>query len=210
LGEGTAREAGSAVDHHPAAAADPGPAHEVELQRRVVPLADLVEGDEQRHAVRLFELVGLHAGAAAGLLRVVAQDVEGEPAAGVVVGHGQNLSSMRSLRPRKQSGMSSSYGMRACWTAKRSDDTIRAFSASTSFWRFAVSGCSMESLAPYPRQPGGSPMVFTSIASYVRVGSVSASFFQTASVRLSHSASLRRGQSSRTCAPRLSVRVKAA
>ena len=37
----------AAVDEHPAAAADAGAADEVELQRGVEVLADLVEGDEE-------------------------------------------------------------------------------------------------------------------------------------------------------------------
>jgi hypothetical protein len=41
-----------AVDHHAAAAADAGAADEVELQRRVELLADLVQRDEERHALR--------------------------------------------------------------------------------------------------------------------------------------------------------------
>src|SRR5262249_56983511 len=115
-----------------AAPTDAGAAHEVELQRGILLLADLVEGDEQRHAVGLFELVALHARRAGRVLRVVAQDLEGQPAMRGLIGHGQNLSSMRSLRPRKRAGSSSSYGMSARCTPKRSDDASFFLIASTS------------------------------------------------------------------------------
>ena len=52
---------GPAVDHHRAAAADARAADEVELQRRILLLADLVQRDEQRHAIGFLELVRLHA-----------------------------------------------------------------------------------------------------------------------------------------------------
>ncbi len=65
-----------AVDHHRAAAADAGAADEVELQRWIQLLADLGQRDEQRHALGLLELVGLHVRHARGILRVVAQDVQ--------------------------------------------------------------------------------------------------------------------------------------
>ena len=58
----------------------PGAADEVELQRGVLLFADFVERDEQGHPVRLFQLVRLHVRDAAGLLRVVAQDADLEPA----------------------------------------------------------------------------------------------------------------------------------
>src|SRR4029453_8620945 len=86
-----------AVDHHPAAHADAGAANEVELQRWILLLAELVEGDEQRHAVGLFELISLHTRRAGRILRVVAQDLERERAMRGLLGHGQNLSSLGSL-----------------------------------------------------------------------------------------------------------------
>ena len=66
-------ESGTAVDHHRTTAADPGAAYKIELQRRVLVLADFVERDEQRHAVCLFQIVALHVRGTAALLRVVAQ-----------------------------------------------------------------------------------------------------------------------------------------
>jgi hypothetical protein len=51
FGEGAAGQPRAAVDEHPAAAADAGAADEVELQRGVEVLADLVEGDEEGHAL---------------------------------------------------------------------------------------------------------------------------------------------------------------
>jgi hypothetical protein len=55
-----------------------GAADEVELQRRVLLLADLVEGDEQRHPVGFLELVGLHARRTRRLLGVVAEHIDRE------------------------------------------------------------------------------------------------------------------------------------
>ena len=57
--QGPASESGPAVDHHRAAAADAGAADEVELQRRIELLANLLQRDEERHAFRLLELVRL-------------------------------------------------------------------------------------------------------------------------------------------------------
>ncbi len=129
LGERAAGERRPSVDHHRAAAADAGAADEVELQRRVLLLADLVQRDEQRHPVGFLEVVGLHARRPRGFLRVVAQraDLELAPrgarlVAGVPggddldggVGHfpdsrGSSIgSSMRSLRPRRRSGSNAS------------------------------------------------------------------------------------------------------
>src|SRR4029450_12535310 len=51
-GGGGAGEPCPAVDHHPAAAADAGPADKVELQRRVLLLAGLVGRDGTGDAVR--------------------------------------------------------------------------------------------------------------------------------------------------------------
>ena len=122
---------GPAVDHHRAAAADAGAADEVELQRRVLLLADLVQRDEQRHAVGFLELVGLHVRHAAGLLRVVAQHADLQLRRGVaavaavrrlragtilmaasLIGRlsagSSSGSSMRSLRPRSARAAASS------------------------------------------------------------------------------------------------------
>ena len=76
-------ESGTAVDHHRTTAADPGAAYKIELQRRVLVLADFVERDEQRHAVRLFQIVALHVRGTAALLRVVAQYADLELAVSV-------------------------------------------------------------------------------------------------------------------------------
>src|SRR5512134_835422 len=111
LGLGAAGEPRPAVDHHRAAPADAGATDEVELQGGVLLLADLVERDEERHAIRLLELVGLHARLGARLLRVEPQAADLEVAV-LAVGHDAALfaagsskrSSMRSLRPRKRGG----------------------------------------------------------------------------------------------------------
>jgi len=54
-----------------------------------------------------------------------------------VVGHGHNLSSMRSLGPRKRGGSSSSYGRSAFWTAKRpagASFSLRSHAAQAHRW----------------------------------------------------------------------------
>jgi hypothetical protein len=56
----------AAVDQHRAAAADAGAADEVELQRSVQLVADLGQRDEQRHARRVVQFVGLPVGATSG------------------------------------------------------------------------------------------------------------------------------------------------
>ena len=113
LGERAAGKRRPAVDHHPAAAANAGAAHEVELQAGIEALADLVQRHEERHAVRLLDLVGLHVRHVAWRLRVVAQHVQADLLAvlrglrAILLGvHAENLSSMRSLRPRSPSGSS--------------------------------------------------------------------------------------------------------
>ena len=76
LGEGSTGKVGATVDHHPAAAADARAADKVELQRRVELLPDLVQRDEERHALRLLELEGLHVRHAGRVGRVVAHDAQ--------------------------------------------------------------------------------------------------------------------------------------
>ena len=76
LRQRAAGEVRPAVDDHAAAAADAGAADEVERERRVELLADLVERDEQRHARRFLELEHVDVRHARRVLRVVPQDVE--------------------------------------------------------------------------------------------------------------------------------------
>jgi hypothetical protein len=76
LGERPAGESGPAVDHHAAAAADSGAADEVEGERRVEPLADLVEREEKCHSGRFLELEGLGVRHAGRVARIMAQHVE--------------------------------------------------------------------------------------------------------------------------------------
>ena len=107
LGERAARQTGPAVDQHRATATDARAADEVELQRRVLVFADLGQGDEQRHAGRFLDLIGLQTRDGTGFLRVVAQHADTELAAfrvGVVHRTSALRSSIRSLGPRKRSG----------------------------------------------------------------------------------------------------------
>ena len=80
LGKRTAGEAGLAVDQHGAAAANTSAANEVELQGRILLVAQIVERNEERHRVRFLELVRLHVRNAVRILRVVAQDADLEHA----------------------------------------------------------------------------------------------------------------------------------
>src|SRR5215510_3897653 len=69
-------EGRTAVDHHAAAAADAGAANEVELQGRILLLANLAQGDEQGHVFRFVDLVSLHARHALLILRVEAKNAD--------------------------------------------------------------------------------------------------------------------------------------
>src|SRR4029079_7575449 len=79
LGQRPASETGTTVDDHCAAAADTCPAHEVEMQRRILLLAQLGKRDKQRHPVRFLEVVCLHPRRTARLLRVVAKNADLQP-----------------------------------------------------------------------------------------------------------------------------------
>ena len=76
LRQGAAGKTRLAVDEHRARAADAGTANEVELERRILMIADVVERDEERHGIGLFELIRLHVRDAFRILRVVAQDAD--------------------------------------------------------------------------------------------------------------------------------------
>jgi hypothetical protein len=128
--------AGLAVDDHRATAADAGAADEVELQRRVLLLADLAERDEQRHAVGFLELVALPVRHAAGLLRVVAQHVQLQA---------------RARRVRRGGGRRSGAAPRAWGLRSSREPLVQAFVAAAQ--RRAAAGARRAS-APAARQSG--------------------------------------------------------
>ena len=70
------RLGGLAVNQLGAAAANTSAANEVELQGRILLVAQIVERNEERHRVRFLELVRLHVRNAVRILRVVAQDAD--------------------------------------------------------------------------------------------------------------------------------------
>ena len=75
-GQRTAGEARLAVDQHRAGTADASAADEVELQRRILFITQIVQRDEEGHTVAFFELISLHVRNTVRILRVVTQDAD--------------------------------------------------------------------------------------------------------------------------------------